>query len=156
MSRLQTNAIRHLGSTVDNMTLDNAGRVLMPQQPAFDAYKSAGNVSTGVVIPFSNVRLNRGGHFNTSTYRFTAPVAGAYFFYLHCGVNISSGQTYYSIRVNGVRQIDAEFSGSGWMNPTICGSFPLNVGDYVDAYMVTGPSSTDATTWTAFGGYLLG
>lgn len=135
---------------------DTAGRFTLPNQPAFDAYKSAGGVSAGAVIPFNNTRTNRGGHFNTSTYRFTAPVAGVYFVYLHCGVNISSGTTWYGIRVNGTRVLDAEFAGSGWFNPFLAGTLTLSVGDYVDALMIGAPSSTDSSTWTGFGGYLLG
>lgn len=135
---------------------DTAGRLTLPNQPAFDAYKSAGSVSAGAVIPFNNTRTNRGGHFNTSTYRFTAPIAGVYFVYLHCGVNISSGTTWYGIRVNGTRVLDTEFAGSGWFNPFLAGTLTLSVGDYVDALMIGAPSSTDSSTWTGFGGYLLG
>ena len=87
MSRLQTNAIRHLGSTVDNLTLDNAGRVLKTSQPMFSAgipSTSDATIASGAFIPFSSVTgnggQNIGGHFSTGTYKFTAPVAGVYLF----------------------------------------------------------------------------
>jgi hypothetical protein len=83
MSRLQTNTIRHLGSTVDNLTLDNAGRVLMPNQPAFHAYNNATQAlgTSGAVKMLAQVAdVNRSGIWNISTSRFTAPVAGAYLF----------------------------------------------------------------------------
>jgi hypothetical protein len=55
MSKLNTNAIRHLGASVDNMTFDASGRVLMPNQPAFRAGFSTGgdqSTTTAATIPY--------------------------------------------------------------------------------------------------------
>jgi hypothetical protein len=54
-------------------------------QPAFSAYVSSSTHNNwtgtaGAVYPFSQAVINRGSHYNTSTYRFTAPVAGLYYF----------------------------------------------------------------------------
>ena len=68
----------------DGVSVDGAGRVQMPYQPAFCASGNGGSVvlSAGNVLPFNlvagNIGLNRGNCFNTSTYRFTAPVSGLY------------------------------------------------------------------------------
>ncbi len=89
MSRLQTNAIRHLGSTVDNLTLDNAGRVLLPNQPAVCAYKSSTHGSNGAsatTVLWDTVGLNNGNCYNPSTGLFTCPVAGRYRITAH-GIN---------------------------------------------------------------------
>jgi len=67
------------------MRIDSLGRVTMPYQPCFSAGGS-GNLawSSGSlsikIIPLTYVPQNVGGHFSASTYRFTAPVAGNYFF----------------------------------------------------------------------------
>lgn len=68
------------------LQLDSSGRVSMPNQIAFcvsiprDNYTTVASGST-VTLPFYNAVFNKGNCYNTSTYRFTAPVAGIYFFY---------------------------------------------------------------------------
>jgi hypothetical protein len=57
-----------------------------PSVPAFYAQGSGTVVMSGAqrieYIPFSNATTNVGGHFNTSNSRFTAPIAGTYYFWL--------------------------------------------------------------------------
>lgn len=69
-------------SPFDNkLEVDDAGRVLMPYQPSFNAYN--GSNATGgsiVTLDFTTVPYNNGGHYNVSNYRFTAPIAGTYRF----------------------------------------------------------------------------
>jgi len=70
------------GATIMEM---NAGRTTLPFQPAFSTYGTAGNVSfTGgqepIITSWNTMIFNVGGHFNTSTGKFTAPIAGKYFF----------------------------------------------------------------------------
>ena len=52
------------------------------------------------VFPFNTTTHNIGSHFNTSNYRFTAPVAGRYLFTFYSILN-SSGQGRYEILING-------------------------------------------------------
>jgi hypothetical protein len=65
-------------NAIERMRISSVGYVTTPYQPAFMAYRTAGAVSgTGVFI--CNVTtFNDGSHFNTSTGKFTAPVAGKY------------------------------------------------------------------------------
>lgn len=65
----------------ERVRVDASGRVTIPNQPAFTAYKDNGGVygTVGTVV-FNNVVLNRGNHYNSSTGKFTAPVAGVYAF----------------------------------------------------------------------------
>ena len=66
------------------MTINNAGAVAKPNQPSFwvSGTAAGGMVSyaSNAEIVFSNAQSNTGSHYNTSTGRFTAPVAGAYLF----------------------------------------------------------------------------
>jgi len=63
------------------------GHVNMPYQPMFSAginSTSDATVASGAFVNFNSVSggagQNIGGHFNTGTYKFTAPVSGTYFF----------------------------------------------------------------------------
>jgi len=71
-------------SSADRIIIDSSGRVTQPYQPAFFAKKTNGTGATitGTLdaIPFNATDFNIGSCFNTSTYRFTAPVSGTYFF----------------------------------------------------------------------------
>ena len=64
---------------VERMRIDPSGYVTMPYQPAFWAWNSNIQSSEGPVV-FVSTDLNNGGHYNTSTGRFTAPVSGIYEF----------------------------------------------------------------------------
>ena len=66
-------------STVD-MNIDSSGRVTMPNQPACFAFKSgSGNgTSDSGAGALNATGTNTGNHFDTSTGRFTCPVAGVY------------------------------------------------------------------------------
>jgi len=77
---------------------DVNGRVTMPYNPAFGAYTNGTNInlttfrSTTNVIQFNQIggatwTFDRGNNFNTSTYTFTAPVAGVYMFYVRLQLN---------------------------------------------------------------------
>ena len=68
------------------------GQLLLPEAAVFhiDATGSSGGGGQDLTLTssaaelnvFNSVRVNRGGHFNTSTGRFTAPTAGIYEFYM--------------------------------------------------------------------------
>lgn len=64
------------------MTIDNNGHVTMPSQPSIVLGGTTGGyatVNSGSVAPFNSIETQTGGsNYNTSTYRYTAPVAGWY------------------------------------------------------------------------------
>ena len=65
----------------ERVRIDTTGRVTTPYQPAFTAYKdNVGAYGTVGTVVFNNVLLNRGNHYNSTTGKFTAPVAGVYSF----------------------------------------------------------------------------
>lgn len=146
-----------------SMGLDSVGRLTLPYQPAFSAYCNVNESPTAVnsPAPFNAVRYNIGSHYNTTTRRFTAPVAGRYLFTHGCNINgVSSGTgAYFGFYVNGVR-------GSGWFYTTSNGTWfllsgsavlNLNAGDYV---FVASPVAMHwdygSDSWGQFDGYFLG
>lgn len=80
------------------LQVDSSGRVTVPYQPAFTAYASAYQIAANQTMPYNNAPLNRGSHFNTSTYRFTAPVAGVYMFNVY-DIGQSSGTSRFSLSI---------------------------------------------------------
>ena len=67
------------------LTIDNGGRILQPTKPAFRVYKTGGwqaigNSGIWHTLPFNIEDHDIGGHYNTSTYTFTCPSTGVYFF----------------------------------------------------------------------------
>lgn len=74
-SQFSINASAPAGSFV----MDSSGRITTPNQPAFSVRGSVTvSTSTGYVLALDVAHLNRGSCYNTSTFRFTAPVTGVY------------------------------------------------------------------------------
>jgi len=91
----------------ERMRIDSSGRVTKPYQPFFLASSSSGTHTTNVntVLDFNQTLYNVGGHYNTSTYAFTAPIAGYYFLHLHLYQQNGANQTSVAFRKN-----NAEFT----------------------------------------------
>ena len=69
------------GST--RLQIDSGGNVTKPNNPAFRANGTNSWVAlsnnSSLVLPFDNELFDNGSNYDTSTYRFTAPVAGKYY-----------------------------------------------------------------------------
>jgi len=80
-------------SWVNNMVIDANGIVTTPNIPCFSVThgsQSWSGSNNEQVIAFASEDIDNGGHFNTSNYRFTAPVAGHYFFTIHANIKAFS------------------------------------------------------------------
>ena len=77
-----------LGSTNDEIIrVHSGGEITKPLQPAFKASRTAGTSddsgsnATKNFMEYNSTLFNIGNSYSTSTFRFTAPVAGRYYFY---------------------------------------------------------------------------
>lgn len=135
------------------LRVDGSGRVLMPNQPAFTAYRLGGNIS-GVIDPviFDSTHVNTGGCYSTSTGRFTAPVAGQYYFFATVDP-LTSGGVSTQFKKNGVNvtNIRAYAVAVDGTQATAC-VLSLAAGDYVTVMTNTGIESSLAH----FTGFMFG
>ncbi len=151
------------------MRIDQDGRVTMPYQPVFYARNhETGNgwVSGTELYGFYDTLVNIGGHMNTSTGRFTAPVSGTYYLEFSCQEEVYYGQwgdgIYFRIRVNGADKIlcgnDTGISDfSSEMFISFGGYVYMNAGDYASVYGDVGGSVISLERYVGgFGGHLIG
>ena len=152
------------GAALERLKIDSAGRMTLPYQPAFQAYSTTNaSIPSGTnVLPFNATNFNIGSHYNTSTYRFTAPVAGRYLFSVNLNLYTAPGIMMPSVRINGSsvyhgNRLSANISGDNNLNMVVILS--LSVNDYVESLSSAQGSSanlSNGATWTRFEGYLLG
>lgn len=137
-------AFKFIVGSSEAMKIDSAGRVTMPYQPFFHAYMVANNniSSSNQLLAFDGVVSNIGGHYNNSTYRFTAPVSGQYFFSVGMRWNsVSSGYSRFTLRRNGVDNayhmkildpINSFGSNTGYQNSSQTVILQVSAGDYFE------------------------
>jgi hypothetical protein len=159
---LDTKASLSGGNTFSGSQTFSSGTVRALTQPSFSAKMM--NVS-GVAIPintdlpFDTVRHNVGNHFNTSTRRFTAPVAGSYFFSFHIFkfTQYANGtNTYWGFRVNGNEFLSTNHGLAGSDGgQSLSAIIYLNAGDFVSVQHY-GTMQTFSDVYNSFTGYFLG
>jgi len=151
----------------ESMRIDSSGRVTISAQPRFLAERSGdqtgyNSTSTGdVVVIYNSTTQNIGSNFNTSTGKFTAPVAGMYIFqasvYSAGGTNFTQAW----LVVNGARAlyIDQLYSTTGATIFSATFLIYLNANDTVGyhPYNSTDTNQTinAANNHTWFKGYLI-
>ena len=89
-SILGVETLQHTNGTTA-ATIDSTGRILTPARPAFHArYSSSGTEGVQGDIVFNEEDFDIGSNYDTSNGRFTAPVAGIYYF---CFEGLSAGSS---------------------------------------------------------------
>ena len=166
------NDASYLNTATEKMRIDGAGRVTTPNQPSFEAYLgSQWTLTNGATVPFGSTSYNTGSGYNTSNYRFTAPVAGKYLFYIHTYTSVANGDIralHFQFGKNGNSNF-RDLTHGGYTNdggysyhPAIVGTVIMNLAanDYVYIYFngggYSGGNVSLAATSTYWGGYLLG
>ena len=156
------------GGVQRGVRIDSSGRLIMASQPAFRAYKSAGPSGTSEApVQYDTVDYNIGGHYNNSTYRFTAPVSGRYFmtamfsFYSQTDAR----QIEVMLRLNGGTYqstdcwIQITQSNNTHTNATVSAVMNLTAGDYVQGAWTSSTATVNfysAGLRNTFSGYLIG
>jgi len=103
------------GTTIDSTTdlscntltttgdVSIGGIITSPNQIGVLAFSKSGSVisGAGTKLPYGETEYNIGGHYNTSTYVFTCPVAGRYYVYASYYTILNQGGTIDLIRKRG-------------------------------------------------------
>ena len=163
-----------LGSTLgttSHIVIDEAGHVTKPLQPAFMANKSASgqtpSANTATTVVFENEVFDNNADYNNSTYIFTAPVTGRYWFHTRIRVDqVGGGTGIYSVRlVSSNRtihntQVDLSDYLDGTMDRmtfTCTGLLDMDASDTckVQVYEDSGYEIEDEVEETYFMGYLV-
>lgn len=151
---------------VNNLTIDAGGKILLPNQPKFAAYHSLGSTATAnALVPFNLKHFDIGNNYSTSTYLFTAPIAGYYQFnytirvdnytsgnYFHFWpyVNGAAGHVYSGATIYTPSSSSYNYASSSWLMYLAANS---TVGIYNASQITAG---TYTSSQSAFSGFLVG
>ena len=147
--------------TNKSLIIDTEGRYTASKQPSFAAYKNANSYTASGDLVFDQTRHNVGGHYSTSTGRFTAPVTGSYqinFYSIHRG---NANNFYAAVYKNG-GQINGGYI--HWTHPSLGSQWDyiaysqvlyLNANDYINMWSAQSVI-WHGNGWQCFSGYLLG
>ena len=144
MSTLAVDAITNATGT-SAMAIDSSGRITTPAKPAFLAGRTGGNQAfTLGTFPFNLARINVGNCWNTTTYKFTAPVAGLYYFYGQGYYNDGAGNKRIKLRKNNNTDIVTAAANATANDESLNVSIieQLAVGDTIDMYSDSNTSQT--------------
>jgi len=156
-----TNKLTLRANDEDRLLIDSAGIVTKPYQPAFRVCKDTGDTSSTGYMVWNASKINVGGHYSTSTGKFTAPVAGNYYFAFRA-LTLSAAQTniWMGINHNGNAVLQTYHTHTNHSNISGEAVITMAANDYVQTYWGgTGGIHTGSTShhvYSFFQGHLIG
>jgi len=143
------------------------GIITAPNQVRFRASRASGAiVNTNVILPFDKTLENVGNGYSNTTYTFTAPVTGTYFFYAQL---FTFGETGFRVDFfSGSTRVQRISTGNAFHYPvsepgndgnttfTSAFYYPLNIGQTMYMERFDGLVNMPTDPFCHFGGYLLG
>ena len=143
----------------ESMRISSSGYVTQSKQPCFHVSLEGHKNATQDPLVFTDVRVNTGSHYSSSTGKFTAPVAGRYLFFFMGIKNSNNNQvTRVYVRKNNASIYDAFHcrmqEEGNYANGSIQWIMSLAVNDTVHLRLDQG--GLHAAEYTQFGGYLIG
>lgn len=149
--------------TTTLLGISSAGHITKPLQPAFNAFGVTGTTQGNYVI-FPSVQFDRTSSYNTSNGRFTAPVAGRYYFYYQQITNAVAGEYRAVFYKNAAWYSGSNYifvAGAAQYMSLYCSQhIDLAVNDYVNVLLITAPAAMYAgagdVAYGQFSGHLIG
>ena len=148
-------------SGVNSLNIDSSGIVTKPLQPAFRVCKDTGDTSSTGYMVWNVSKINVGGHYSTSTGKFTAPVAGNYYFAVRAlTLSATQNNIWIGINHNGNAVLQTYHSHINHSNISGEAVITMAANDYVQTYWGgTGGIHTGGTNhhvYSFFQGHLIG
>lgn len=148
-------------SNLGRLKIDTSGRVTMPYQPAFQTSEyEPGSISASTMYVFKTTAVhNVGNYYNSSTGKFTAPVAGMYNFNFVVTPSSATSSPAVWIRLNnGATRYGLCLAYNAGYNGVSCSpNIYMNINDYVEPIIQEWNGGTALSIWSAqFGGFLIG
>jgi len=147
------------------LQLTTNGSLLLPQQISWLAGKNAGttvnstDINSPNIISYNEEIFDVGSNYNSTTSRFTAPVAGKYFY----SITVNSGSAFSGTFIIGILKNGAYYERSRLFDLnahrktySVSGVVDLSANDYLEVGSYVNTGSINVDNWGMFCGYLLG
>ena len=147
------------GTSTEAMRIDQVGRVTQPYQPSFRVGATASFSGNGTIHLHPTSYHDVGNNYAPSNGRFTAPVAGVYYFgvQLISLYNSTTNEQNFILTKNGAPLCDARCLGHSSSSSHLKTVVQLAVGDYICVQNGNGNTATYANAFhNQFCGYLIG
>lgn len=159
-SILKVDSIQNAAGTAA-MTIDSNGRISLPQVIAFHAEANSDSTGTSaIVVGWLTPAVNNGSGFNNTTGKFTAPIAGIYFFgFTYLGGAHSGSSTNVYLYKDNTKIVMTRDDTQNGRHQTVSGTAIISLSTSNEVYLYnagTGNLTGHSDPWIIFNGYRIG